>query len=194
MERTTPIEWKDLSEDVMARARTALVSGKRVSQDMANDAVAEAACNLIERRVIPRDVVALLIRSAMNAVISERRRQDLQKSRVGIAYRAGSAEPHTIEEIARAPDEADPDIAVPHAEIRARDADRVRDALTRMPEADRLLLTAYYFEGRKTNDMQDVGGPSVSAAKTRLLRARKRMTRALTSNAALARHGYSEEP
>lgn len=51
----------------------------------------------------------------------------------------------------------------------------LRNAIARLGEADRLLITLYYLEDRDYDEMQAATGLSYTVLKTRLARARKRL-------------------
>jgi len=185
--RTRPIEWSDITDRVRSAAIGALVSRKRATVEEASDAVVDAACRLIQRRVIPRDVSALLIRSALNVLLAERRWLATNRGRFALA--GGSPLPQeALEHVTYAADSDNPEHAVMDAETAARDKTRVQAALARLPDQDRLLLTSYYIEGRdRTSPGQDT---SVSAEMTRsrLHRARHQMAAKLADvNSSLRR-------
>ena len=56
---------------------------------------------------------------------------------------------------------------------------RLQAALARLPEADRVLVHLYYFEGRKLADIEPILGATREALKMRLDRARRRLRKLL---------------
>lgn len=177
MGRTAPITWHDITEAVRSRAITALLEA-RIPQEAAEDAVHQAACNLIERQVIPRDVTGLLVRAARNLHLDELRRQARFRSHIRLAHGL-HAEEHALADLARAPDNDDPALALEAAEARERNQAKVRGALDALRSSDRETLSAFYFDGRSPIELDRSAGRLSSVTKSRLNRARKRMAKAL---------------
>lgn len=72
-------------------------------------------------------------------------------------------------------DSADPAVTLANAEHKEKLAGKLRAALDKLPPSDKMLLTAYYFEGRKLRDFDETLGLLPGGSRVVASRARQRM-------------------
>lgn len=181
MGRTEPIGWSDLDEETRERTARILRSQGRISREEARDAVNGAAMQLITRKVIPRNVEALLLTTARHVLIDEQRRRERERQHYSVAYSLDEPNAPSVAERGTSYS-AEPVKRLAAAEQVARQLQRVWGTLKQLPERDRLILTAYYFEDRGPRAIDGLLGLAPGTSKTRIFRMRERLRGVLSGS------------
>lgn len=181
MGRTAPITWDEITEDIRQEVIRSLMMRHRVSEDAASSAVNEAAGKLIKRNTVPRDLTALLVRTATNTLLDDKRQEARQRTFLGAVHPMDDSR-RVSEDALPSAETDDPAVIVARDDDRADREKKVRAALGKLSEADRTLLMAYYFDNHSPSGTDRVAEGPASTTRSRVHRARKRLAKTLTSN------------
>jgi RNA polymerase sigma factor (sigma-70 family) len=169
-----PIDWSDLGSETRETAIQRLIYRTKMSRAEAEDAVASAVVRLMRLRPTVRDPRELLVIAALNEFRRDWRRLASRGNRLALAHSLD--DPEHVAVVKSLPDDKpDPSAEVSDGEEQTVRNEQLRAALERLSPLERSLLTAYYFEGRSPQQIDQERGDKPGTAQCRIHRARGRL-------------------
>lgn len=174
--RVRRVEWSDLNADTQEQAIRATMRRGSVTREEAEEVVASAVARLMQRRPLVRDAGALLAAASFNLLRNERRQHASRPAHFPLVQEVGEDGDSLVNED---PTDTRPDPAseLMEREERAWQGTKLRAALGQLSPTDRVILSAFYFEGRSLKSIDKDRDDLPGTAKVRLFRARQRLAR-----------------
>lgn len=174
MTEKRPIEWEDMRPEFRELAIRTVAARGRLPLEEAEDVVFDAMLKIMNTQPEVSNLRAYLVRASINELTSRKRRAGRRPNFVRFAEESGGEYPSAVHEVA-GEEAATPVALLAEEETRALNSKRIQDAMSRLSEADRAILHAYYFEDRSLSDMDRDSGERPGTAQGRVFRARRRL-------------------
>lgn len=172
------ITWDDFDSRTRSLAVHEVMRRCHMPRRRAEELVTDAMIRLVRLEAVARHPRRLLIHTAIRELQSEWRRQSTHVRRL-VGDDAHVPHIETLGSRAKFDDAGEVGDRVANDEASRIRMSRLRTAIDRLPEPDRRLIQALYFDERSLADIAEEHDCTRVAVKTRLWRARERLRDAL---------------